>query len=137
MKKFFDFCHASVPVDRVAVWVSLRGENFVPNKVVLTNDSKTPIATRPFTKVELNQDCFVDLRGRKFGRFTVIGISRDFSRQWVVRCSCGIYTTRSAKAIKNKKNDIDMCEHCRHLAFLKREESYRRTGKDTDIRNFV
>jgi len=137
VKKFFDVCHAVFPVNRVAVWVSLRGENFVPNKVVLTNDSWTPIPTRKAKKVELNTDGFVDLTGRRFGRFTVIGIAKDIKARWVVRCSCGIYSTRSAKAIKNKNNDIDSCEHCRHLAFLKREEAYRRTGKDKDIRNFV
>lgn len=123
-------------VDRVAAWVSGPGEHFVPNKIVLTNDSKTPISCRPFNKCELGQPGHIDLRGKKFGRFTVVGIARDIRRQWVVRCACGTYSTRSAKAIKNPENVQDRCEHCRHVAFLKREEVWRRTGVDQDILRF-
>lgn len=129
MKKFFDICHAVFPVDRVAVWVSLRGENFVPNKVVLTNDSKLPIATRKFSKTELKQDCFIDLRGKKFGRFTVLGISRDFRGQWVVRCSCGIYSTRSAKAIKNEKTTAICANTAAIRRFLKEKSFIGAQGK--------
>lgn len=131
-----DDMHARVPVDRVAVWVTGPGEHFIPRKRVQTNDSDAPIAIRQFTAVERNADGFIDLTGRRVGRFTVLGISRDFTRQWVVRCECGRYSTRKAKSVKNPANTQDRCEHCRHLAFIKREEHWRRTGRDADIRDF-
>lgn len=131
-----DDIHARVPVNRVAVWVTGPGEHFNPRKRVQTNDSEAPIETRPFTSVERNAEGFIDLTGRRVGRLTVLGIAREFTRQWVVRCDCGRYTTRTAKAIKNPGNTQDRCEHCRHLAFLKREYFWRRTGRDADIRDF-
>lgn len=131
-----DDLHARVPVDRVAVWVTGPGEHFDPRKRVLTNDSDTPIAMRKACKAERNSLSFQDLTGWKVGRFTVLGIARDFPRHWVVRCACGRYSTRLAKSIKNTENAQDRCEHCRHLAFLKREERWRSTGHDADIRDF-
>lgn len=40
------------------------------------------------------------------------------------------------KAVLNPENAQDRCEHCRHLAFLKREEIWRRDGRDVDVREF-
>lgn len=117
--------HARVPVDRLAARVVGGGVSFVPNKRVLNNDSEMPIATRPFSRVELKAEGFADLSGRRVGRFTVLGIARDFNRQWVVRCDCGRYSTRTAKAIKNPANSVDRCEHCRHLAFILRDDRMR------------
>ena len=128
--------YARVPVNKIAALVTGRGEHFAPRKFAQNNDRDTPIETRPLTPVETNAQGFIDLSKRRVGRFTVLGISRDFPRQWVVRCDCGRYSTRSAKAIKNKDNGQDRCEHCRHLAQLKRSEHWRRTRRDIDIRNF-
>lgn len=131
-----DDIYSRVPVDRVAVWVAGPGEHFNPTKRVQANDSEEPIATRPARISERNADGFLDLTGQRVGRFMVLGLARDFARQWVVRCDCGRYSTRHAKAIKNPANTQDRCEHCRHLAFLKRDERWRRTGRDVDIRDF-
>lgn len=128
--------HARKPVNKTAATVTSRGVHYDPDKIVQTNDSDLPIATRPFTKEELKQKSFVDLTGRRVGRFSVIGAARDFKGRWVVRCDCGTYSTRRAKSIKNPENVQDRCEHCRHLAFLKRNELWRRTGKHYDIRDF-
>ena len=128
--------YAMVPINKMAAVVTGAGEHFTPCKLVLTNDSDTPIATRRFTRAEVRADGFLDLTGRRVGRFTVLGISRNFSRQWVVRCDCGRYSTRTAKAVKNPENTQDRCEHCRHLAFLRRDEYKRNTGRDKDIRAF-
>ncbi|HEX7718421.1 MAG TPA: hypothetical protein VF389_01325 [Woeseiaceae bacterium] len=123
--------HARTPVDRVAARVvCARGEYFTPNKQVLTNDSEMPLATRP---VPANTE---DLTGRRFGRFVVLGLSRDLTGRWVVRCSCGRCSMRRSRAVTNPENGQDRCEHCRHLAFLKREERWRRTGRDADIRDY-
>lgn len=131
-----DDIHSRKPVDRLAAQVVQPGVHFTPEKKVLSNDSDTPIAVRPIPKAARSAKNFDDLTGRKFGRFTVIGLARDFKKQWVVRCDCGRYSTRHSKAVKNPANEQDRCEHCRHLAYLKREEHWRRTGRDRDIREF-
>lgn len=123
---------ARVPVDRVAARVVAPGKAYVPDKKIVNHDSELPIEVRPFNNVEVKAQGFIDLRGRVVGRFTVLGIAKEYIGRWVVRCSCGRYSTRTAKAIKNPNNHVDRCEHCRHLAFLQREEHYRRTGKDID-----
>lgn len=131
-----DDIYARKPVDRMAAQVMKPGVHFAPDKKVLTNDSDTLIAVRPIPKEAKFYRNFEDLTGRQFGRFTVIGLARDFKKQWVVRCACGRYSTRHSKAIKNHANEQDRCEHCRHLAYLKREEHWRRTGRDKDICEF-
>lgn len=76
-----------------------------------------------------------DLRGRTVGKLTVIGLAKPTGRStkqngsgrlWVVRCSCGHYETRRAKAINNPKNaDIDACDLCRHVTYLQRLDAHR------------
>lgn len=131
----FDF-YAIKPVNKTAAAVIATGTHFIPKKIIQTNDSDLPLATRPIKRSELEQQDFQDLTGRTVGRLTVQGYSLDFPRHWVVRCVCGRYSTRRSKAIKNPNNTQDRCEHCRHLASLQRNEVYRRTGKQTDIRDF-
>ena len=128
--------HARKPVNKTAAIVTSRGVHYEPNKIVLTNDSDLPIVTRPITKEEVKQKCFVNLTGFRVGRLSVIGPARDFNGKWVVRCDCGKYSTRRAKSIKNPENVQDRCEHCRNLAFLKRNEQWRRTGNACDINEF-
>lgn len=129
-----DDIHARAPVDRVAVRVVLfAGEHFDPRKKVLTNDSEMPLKIAGITKAMRLCPTFEDLTGKRFGRFTVLGIAEDFNGQWVVRCDCGRYSTRRKKSVLNPKNTQDRCEHCRHLVYLRREEHWRRTGRDVDI----
>jgi hypothetical protein len=124
------------PINKTAAVVVSRGFNYKPDKIVQTNDSDMPIATRTITKKELSNECFVNLTGVRFGRFSVVGVARDLKGCWVVRCDCGTYSTRKSRAIKNEKNIQDRCEHCRHLAHLKRNDQYRRHGKCDDITCF-
>jgi hypothetical protein len=131
-----DDIHARVPVDRVAALVTGTGEHFEPNIRVQTKDSDTPLRVAPITRQLRMCPTFDDLTGNRAGRLTVLGLSADFNRQWVVRCDCGRYSTRRKKSILNPENTQDRCAHCRYLAFLKRNEVWRRTGKDVDIRDF-
>ena len=125
-----DDMHARVPVDRVAVRVvMLPGEHFNPNKKVLTNDSEMPLRIRNVSKTMKERNDFTDFTGRRFGRFIVLGMSKDF-KGWVVRCDCGRYSTRRSAAIKNEHNKQDRCEHCRHLAYLQRYDLWKSTGID-------
>lgn len=123
-------------VNRTAAIVTGKGTHYVPNKKIQTHDNPLPIAIRKLQPPECDQPNFIDLTGQRVGRFTVLGLALDHKRQWVVRCDCGTYSLRRAKAIKNPDNTQDRCEHCRHLAFLQRNERWRRTGKDTDIKDF-
>lgn len=115
------------PVNKTAALVVGKGVHYEPNKKVTTADSGTPLP------IDKRKKC--DCVGLRRGRLTVVGYSTVNGRL-VVRCDCGTYTLRKAKAMKNEANEQDRCEHCRHLAFLKRAEHYRRTGKDADIRDF-
>ena len=121
-----DDLHARAPVDRVAARV-LRGNgvHFDPQKKVLTADSDLPLAVRAARCNETRNPTYMDLTGVSFGRFRVIGLSREVREKWVVRCTCGRYSMRSAKAVKNPRNSSDCCEHCRHLQFLQREDQRR------------
>lgn len=117
------------PVNRLAATVVSRGEHFDPKKKILTDDSATPLPTRPIPPDTRKSATCVDLTGVRFARFTVLGLSAAKKKMWVVRCACGTYTTRSAKAIRNPENTLDRCETCRYVYYLKRNELWRRTGK--------
>jgi hypothetical protein len=95
-----------------------------------------PLPTRLPLRAETSQACFIDLTGRRFGRLTVVGISAEVVARWVVRCVCGSYGLRTARAIK--KADEDACCHqCHLLALAKRKDLIRRTGKLVDTAEFL
>lgn len=68
---------------------------------------------------------FVDLTGHQFGWLTVLGFygSKNLKKKalWVVRCNCGNYETRTAKAVKNPANNQDACIKCRQTLYLRRQ----------------
>ncbi|EAQ8610119.1 hypothetical protein D7J76_22255 [Salmonella enterica] len=131
-KDLFDV--ARVPANRVAARVIGKGIDWQPNKKREQGDSETPLPTLEICQMDRTQrEQFYLFRGRVFGRMTVIGIAaikQGDSMRYVVRCACGTYTYRRAKAIKNPKNNMDCCDYCRHLLHLKRNEIHRRTGKN-------
>lgn len=69
--------------------------------------SAEPLATRPAPADG------EDLTSRQVGELTVVGYARSYPRCWVVQCSCGSYTTRTSKAIRNPSNAGDRCDACR------------------------
>lgn len=123
------------PINKQAAISMSKGFDYISNKNKAHLEGRNPLPIMDIPKKEKNQTKFNDLTGFKFARFTVIGRYK-LGKGWVVRCNCGVYTVRSVKAINNKENIQDRCEECRHLAFIKREEVRRRTGKDTDIRDY-
>ena len=72
--------------------------------------------------------------GVQFGRFRVLGSTGRKAGKggatWVVRCSCGTYSVRTTKAIRNPKNSKDACGRCRHIAFVKASYVFHKTGKN-------
>jgi hypothetical protein len=75
-----------------------------------------------------------NLIGFRFGYFRVIGLSRNINGRWIVRCDCGDYELRTAKAIRNKQNFGDRCHICRQKAFDVKDYIYSKTGRETDQR---
>lgn len=80
---------------------------------------------RPHVNLTRNE---TNLTGTKFGRFTVVG--KLVNKKWQVRCSCGNYSARKSKSIKNPNNNNDCCEVCRELLYLRRNEAHRRGHTD-------
>jgi len=115
------------PIDSTAYKVTSKGIQYEPVKDIRTADSSLPIATRRVLQGK-------NLIGRKVGRLSCVGLARDTPNRWVMRCLCGTFTLRTAKAINNIENTQDRCERCRHYAYLRRNEIFRRTGERVDIR---
>ena len=123
------------PVNKTAAIVTSKGFEYVSSKLIRIKESKNPIKLKKIPDSYFLSDSFNDLTGRRRGRLTVLGLSA-VGKGWVVRCDCGVYTIRKAKAILNENNEQDRCEECRHLAHLKRNEYRLRTGKCKDINEF-
>ena len=129
-----DDIHARVPVNRMAAISVSTGVHWEPNKKIALEESDCPIETAPPPRnIALNPH-FKDLTGEKFGRLTVVGLHATRTKIWVCRCSCGRYTTRRAKSVRNPENWGDRCALCQHLAYLKKESLWKSTGREVDVR---
>jgi hypothetical protein len=106
--------YTPVPVNGDAARVMRPGEHF-DSKFMRASmevfDAPPTVVTPLPPRVE-------DLRGVRFGRFTVLGYHG--AKRWVVRCACGMFALRRTKAIKNEFNGEDRCEYCR-ATFVLRE----------------
>ncbi|MGQ3213796.1 MAG: hypothetical protein ACT6U0_20010 [Shinella sp.] len=112
-----------LPADKVAGRVASRGEHFEWSPTLAGKvHSADPLTTRAPTPQELGQPQFVDLKGVRIGRLTVLGIAAEVisktGTNWVVRCVCGSYETRKAKYVKackagnNPGNEDPTCDWC-------------------------
>jgi len=140
MTEVFDKLLASRPVNRQAARVLAGGVHYKPNKKIVQRHWTTPPPLVAIPESAKSNPCFVDLTGRSFGRFRVIGYlgKSNNKASWLVRCACGDFETRRSRAILNPENYGDRCANCQHLAFLKREEIHRRNpaAPQPDIRDF-
>jgi hypothetical protein len=131
----FDDLFAMTPVNRLAGRVTAGSSTcYEPKKKVTATESETPFPLRHLDYQVKNSQDFVDLTGVKFGRLTVIGMHLNLNGRWVCRCTCGRYVVRRKKAIQNSENSGDRCSLCQHLAYLKREDYFRRNGIWLDSR---
>lgn len=135
----------ATPIDQMAWRVIRPGEKYVPDKKItqLVFDSQPPLRDTRRARHEQRPE---NMRGRSHGLLTVIGYwgpkkdglgrcrGGSANQLWVCRCACGIFVTRTAKTIK-RAHPSDRCEFCRHLAYLKRNEEWRRTGRNADETN--
>lgn len=97
--------------------------------------SDLPLPTRE-PKSESTAAGWRDLRGVRFGRMVVVGMSATVAKRWVVRCSCGRYELRKSATIKDldRPEAQGMCFECGHVEKLKAEarEIAAGRGRDTE-----
>lgn len=131
----FDVVAPLNPFDKTASMVSSQGNHYEAKfeKTLLHQDTPPPM--RKIKEHWLAQPDFIDLTGKVINRLTVIGmgesreVNKDAGARWVVRCVCGNYEHRTAKAIKkllSGKNDITnaVCRWCNQTRRL--QEGYGR-----------
>jgi len=116
------------PIDKQAAMMFSPGVKHAPHVKVACAHWKTPPITKKVIFDGLN------LEGAKFGRFTVIGLHKTIRNRWVVRCDCGDYEIRTAKAIRNPENYGDRCVICRHDAFIRKDYEFHKNGREVDQR---
>lgn len=120
----WDKIAASAPINATAATVAgARGQGFTPS-VTLQDywPDQKPMQTKSYYREAMqNPDGnFIDFRGQKFGRLTVLGVLADMggtgTATWQCRCACGGYCSRRAKSLKilaRGGNSIpDRCGSC-------------------------
>ena len=118
----FERLAVSAPADSVAAKQVSAGTHFdgLGNKQMPKAHWDHPPPMRPVPDHKTTRGMI----GYTFGRFTVVGLLRDSNPKkgaaWVVRCACGDYETRKAKAIRNSRNSEDRCAVCRYLVYIQR-----------------
>ena len=128
MKNSFDKILTSTPINKqAAVVAGGKGQHWEPEVKITQAHWDAP------PKCKKRPDDQIDKSGTTFGRLTVIsyfGAKSDGSSQWLVRCSCGAYETRTGKAVENKNNCDDACVKCRSALAIKKRYSVVQRGKD-------
>lgn len=120
MSSAFDKIITSTPANATAGRVMSRGEHWEPEGQIPPGLKhwKAPPLMREYRQTLSS----VDMTGKKFGRFTVLGMwageTSDGAR-WVCRCVCGDYEVRSVKTIKSamagiseKASLAEQCYYC-------------------------
>lgn len=129
----FDAIAASVPANRTAGNVVARtGVHYDPDIKVQPNYVRSevflPVAPPPTHPPSLAT--YNEYVGKTFGRWRVIGLSVEQNKKkparWVVRCACGRYENRKAKALRSAALNDGCCLECLHLRHIK--EAYRKKG---------
>ena len=100
-----------IPVNRIASIVGFsKGEHYNFKGNEYSRDKDIPYQIRPIRHSEYSNPSFIDITGRKYGRLTVLGLSADVPKRWVVRCDCGKYSMRQTKSLR-LLNQM-MCDEC-------------------------
>lgn len=113
---------SSVPVNVTAALVTQKSKEDDEARLFELHEcySETPLPMLAFNEMNKQHvDVARQLIGIRIGRLIVIGAAKEKAKNagslWVVRCDCGAYSMRKARAIKNPKNKNDMCAHCRKI----------------------
>lgn len=87
---------------------------------------------RPALKVWTSDREDTNLMRKRVGKFTVIGLSANVAARWIVKCDCGMYALRRARAIINPENTLDRCQKCEHLRNTDRRDHFKDVGEWPD-----
>lgn len=117
------------PIDSTAARVvSQKGEKWAPS---IKEDSTHYRSENGAPKLRPVNRGHFDLTGLVVGRLTVLGLSAEVKSgrqrsngkgaRWAVRCSCGAYEHRTAKALKAAQADEKraLCTHCNYTEQMK------------------
>lgn len=127
----FSRIFSASPINRTAGLVTAGSQHqwqpqpkLPPGKMLLENPPETiPPHQYPQTPE------FDDLRGHKFGRFTIVGYlgkpNPKKKARWLARCVCGHYEAFSAAAIKGNVIDDVCCANCKYQRDLPAKEDRR------------
>lgn len=124
----FSRLFASAPLDANAATVTSSARHHYEPQVVTPPGKEhwtAPPRTIPPHKYPVGPT-FTDLRGHRMGWMTVVGflgkINNSGKARWLLKCSCGDYEARGAKAIVNNQDEQHCCHNCyHHLALRKRK----------------
>lgn len=117
----FDHIRTARPVNRLAARQTGSGIVWTPNRRDTEGARRwhTPPALQPHPHAKN----FVDLTGRRVGRMTVVGYLGKLNPKkkavWLCRCDCGIFESRSARAIVDA-DGWGRCQDCLYLEMVKR-----------------
>ncbi len=116
------------PVNREAAKMFAKGVSHDNGARIVRKHWSAPPAMIPLPKLS------PDLIGAKFGRMEVVGFLADSTKEYVVRCLCGDYETRRARAIRNPENFGDRCTVCQKDAHIKRHDAQGNRKINIDVR---
>jgi hypothetical protein len=114
-----------------------RGEHFDYQPHARSSDSALPLPIRPITPELIANPQFQDLTGMTIGRLRVVGLSAEKTGRWVCRCVCGAYVLRKAIGLKTGSTASAPCDQCYLLALAKKQDVFRRTGKQKGTEDFL
>lgn len=109
VKDLFDRIAASTPLNRTAGAVTARGGDHYSPSIVVQKRRHSAVSTHSDAPAKMLRKLpvdpnFEDFTGKKIGKLTVLGylgkLNPNYPGRWQVRCVCGAYEQRTAKAIK-------------------------------------
>lgn len=117
----FDHIATGKPVNKLAAQQLGRGIEWKPNRK--DSEGARRWDTPPRLQPHPDAKNFVDLTGRRTGRMTVVGYLGKLNPKkkavWLCRCDCGIFESRSARAILGA-SEWGKCQDCMYLEKVKR-----------------
>lgn len=113
-----DHAVATTPVDVVAY----RTQNLIEPSKNYNGTNGTGFHSMTPHPVRRAVGC-LDLTGRSFGTFVVVGLSaipcKAKGRRWSCRCKCGAYELRTEKVITGETAKLQTCASCYDLLYVR------------------
>ena len=118
------------PVNKTAALVTGKcKETHLNHKNPCSRESDTPYRIMDRIPFHARNE-LTNLTGKRNGRLTILGYSRDFKKSWVVRCDCGRYGLRKNRAVaEDRTGKVElMCSGCEKVIAMRRHDEYKRLG---------